>query len=119
MSDTEKPGDMDAPTELIQQLEQAGFFSQLSTLQANLQRISADIGQVAEIATKRLQETEDLAAHVLAIESILEVMMRSAPVDAEAVSEAIRARTSELTGTPEGSAVVQSAAAELLARTRN
>jgi len=91
----------------------------LSTLQENLKKISVDIGDVAEIATKRLQETEDLAAHVLAIESILEVILRASPVDADAVREAIRARTSELTGTPDGSAVVQTAAAELLARTRN
>jgi len=119
MTDDEKPGETAAPAELIRQLEDAGFFAQLSTLQANLQKISADIGDVAEIATKRLQETEDLAAHVLAIESILEVMLRAAPVDAEAVREAVKARTSELTGTPEGSSVVQTAAAELLARTRN
>lgn len=119
MAEDEKQGEAALPPDLIRQLEDAGFFSQLSTLQENLQRISANIGEVAEIATKRLQETEDLAAHMLAVESILEVMLRAAPVDAEAVREAVRARTSELTGTPDGSVVVQTAAAELLARTRN
>ena len=105
--------------QIVGQLESAGVFSQLGGLESKLTKIVTDLETLGKVASARLQETEDLAAHMLAVEAILEVMMRAAPPDATAVQQAIRERTAELSGNPEGSPSVLAAAAELIGRSRN
>lgn len=119
MASDKTPAPGSAIDEVVRALRSAGVFEQLGSLEGKLTKIVTDLESLSKVATARLQETEDLAAHVLAVEAILEVMMRAAPPDGTAVREAIRERTAELSGDPEGSPAVLAAAAELIARTRS
>lgn len=97
-----------------QHLEKIGFFSQISDLEKNLKSIADGLKDLGETATRRLEETESLAAHLLAIESILSVMLESAPVDAQEVRAAIRERTAGLSKGEGDNPAVQIIAEELL-----
>jgi len=77
----------------LQHLEKAGFFSQIKDLEGNLQSIAGALKALSDTTVERVQETENLVAHVLAIESILTVMLRTSPVNSEAVSALIKETT--------------------------
>ena len=77
----------------LQHLEKSGFFSQIKGLEGNLQSIAGALKALSDTTVERIQETENLVAHVLAIEAILAVMLRTSVVDSEAVSALIKATT--------------------------
>ncbi len=77
----------------LQHLEKAGFFSQIKDLEGNLQSIAGALKALSDTTVERVQETENLVAHVLAIEAILTVMLRTSPVNSEAVSALIKETT--------------------------
>jgi len=87
-----------ASQNFLKHLEDAGFFTQIKDLEKNLQIIAGELKGLAEIATKRLEETESIAGHLLALESILLVLMREKGIEADAVREAARIRTSMVAG---------------------
>jgi hypothetical protein len=103
----------------IEHLEGTGFFSQIKDLEANLQTIAGDLKNLGTTATQRLEETESLAAHILAIESILTVMLKASPVDGDTVRAAVKDKTAALSGEAEGSSTVHSIAADLLSGARS
>jgi len=113
MSD-ETEGGGDAQEAVLGQLEQSGFFQQVSELEANLKAIAGDLQVLGETATQRLDETESLAAHVLAVEAILSVMLKTCPVDAEAVRALINQSTQDLTGSDDQASPVQGVADSIL-----
>jgi len=118
MSDGESRDMGEATQAFLQQLETSGFFQQIAELENNLKAISGDLKDLAETATRRLDETESLAAHVLAVEAVLTVMLRDNPIAAEALKTVIKENTSDLSEGGEGSPAVQTIAAGILARAR-
>ncbi|MBE0532480.1 MAG: hypothetical protein IH626_16770 [Rhodospirillales bacterium] len=104
----------ETPQDVIQQLQTTGFFEQIRDLDANIKRIVGDLETLGALATERLRETENLAAHLLAVEAILAVILKTHPVDPEAVRSAIKQMTAELTGDPDGSPAVRSVVDTLL-----
>jgi len=104
----------EASRKFIEHLEGTGFFEQIKDLEASLQTIAADLKNLGTTATQRLEETESLAAHILAIESILTVMLKASPVDGDAVRAAVKDKTAALSGEAEGSSTVHTIAADLL-----
>ncbi|MCB2100801.1 MAG: hypothetical protein KDE22_08030 [Rhodobacterales bacterium] len=110
------PADMEA---MLAQLKASGLFDQLATLQGNLQAIGKDLESLGGLATSRLQETENLATHVLALECILSVLLRQVPVDAGPVLEAVRIRTAGASGDPQGSPAVRQVVTDLLGERGN
>jgi hypothetical protein len=83
MSDEQEQCPDNTSSAFIEQLQATGFFEQIKNLETNLKIIAADLTSLGQTATQRLQETESLAAHVLAVESILAVMLKSNPVAAD------------------------------------
>ncbi len=118
MSDIESNDMSEATQAFLRQLEASGFFQQISELENNLREISGNLKDLGEKATRRLDETESLAAHVLAVEAVLTVMLRDNPIAAEAVKAVIKENTSDLSDGGEGSPAVQTIAADILARAR-
>lgn len=95
-------------------MEETGFFQQINELENNLKNIADDLKILGDATIQRMQETESLVAHVLAIESILTVMMRSNPVDGAAVGDVVKEKTSEASGDADGSPKVRAVVEDLL-----
>jgi len=106
----------DASQMFMESLKESGFFTQIGELESNLKTIAKDLTSLGEIAGRRLEETESLAAHVLAIESALRVLIRKHPIDAEDVRAEIIEKTAALTGNEDGSPVVLSIVDELFTK---
>ncbi len=112
--DDDRDDDGETPQDVIHQLQTTGFFEQIRDLDANIKKIVGDLETLGSLATERLRETENLAAHLLAVEAILAVILKTHPVDPEAVRSAIKQMTAELTGDPDGSPAVRSVVDTLL-----
>ncbi len=99
---------------LLDLLENAGFFQQINVLQESLNVITGELKSFGEGTIKRMEETENLATHVLAIESILSVMLKTYPISADELDAEIRDRTAATSGNAEGSSTVQALAQSIL-----
>ncbi len=104
-----------AAGDFIKTLEQSGFFRQIGDLEGNLSRIASDLSSIGERATERVEEVETLAAHVVAIEAVISVLLRTHPVDIADVQTEVTRRTEALSDSPGGSPTVQAVAADLVA----
>ncbi len=98
----------------LDRLEDAGFFQQINLLQESLNVITDELKSFGEGTIKRMEETENLATHVLAIESILSVMLKTYPISADELDAEIRDRTAATSGNAEGSSMVQALAQSIL-----
>ena len=84
-------------------------------MEGNLQSIAGALKALSDTTIERVQESENLVAHVLAIESILTVMLRANPVDAEAVRALIKETTKASSDSGEGNPKVLAIAEGILA----
>lgn len=116
MSDEQGHRPDNASSAFIEQLEATGFFEQIKNLETNLKTIAADLTSLGRTATQRLEETESLAAHVLAVESILAVMLKSNPVAVDQVMAAVTEKTAGLTADSGGSPAVRQIVDDILDR---
>lgn len=101
------------------QLEETGFFDQIRTLESSLRKIAEDLGTLGRSAIVRHEETENLAAHLLAVEALLVLLLDRIPVDDADVRAVIRATTGDPATSPDGSPGVQDIADGILARARD
>ena len=95
-------------------LESSGFFKQIHGLEESLKIIAEELKTFGETAAQRMDEMENLSAHVLAMEATLAVMLKAYPIGAEDLKAEIRDRTAALSGNPEGSPTVHALAANIL-----
>jgi hypothetical protein len=98
----------------LEHLEKTGFFNQIKDLEGNLQSIAGALKALSESTIERVQESENLVAHVLAIEAILTVMLRANPIDSEAVGSLIKETTNASPGNGEGNPKVLAIAEGIL-----
>jgi ABC-type transporter Mla subunit MlaD len=84
------PGEADAHQVFLGLLEESGFFKQINNLEESLKAIAGELQSFGENANERMGETENLAAHVLAMESILAVMLKKYPIDADDLKAEIK-----------------------------
>lgn len=103
-----------ASATFLKDLQESGFFDQVKDLQGNISRIALELKGLGERATERLEETESLAAHVLAIEAVLTAVLRSVPVDKDEIRDLVREEVSSLTGGNATNTLVQSVAESLI-----
>lgn len=98
----------------LKELEDTGFFDQVGTLQSALSKLSTDISTIGAQATQRLDEVESIAAHVMAIEAVLAVLLKSHPVNAEDLKAEVIERTRTFSDNPDGSPTVQAVALDII-----
>ena len=98
----------------LNDLQQSGFFEQVKDLQNSVGMVATDLKDLGARATERLEETESLATHILAIEAILTVLLKAAPVDRAEVSALIQGETSKMTGGDGANTLVESVAMNLI-----
>ncbi len=111
---TQKEGQM-----LLDLLENAGFFQQINILQESLNVITGELKSFGEGTVKSMEETENLATHVLAMESILAVMLKKYPISADELDAEIKDRTAATSGNAEGSPIVHALAQSILDRAKS
>ena len=90
----------------LQHLEKAWFFSQIKDLEGNLQSIAGTLKALSDTTVERVQETENLVAHVLAIEAILTIMLKTNPIDSVALSALIKETTNPSSDNGKGNSKV-------------
>jgi len=116
MSDQDANDAAAAHRQFLELLEQTGFFQQIHSLEANLKSVAGELQSFGGNVAQRLEETENLAAHVLAIESILAVMLKAYPILADDLMAEVKDRTAALSGNADGSPTVRALAADILAK---
>lgn len=114
MSDTDGKEQADANQVFIDLLEDSGFFKQINNLEESLKTIAGELSSFGEKAAKRMEETENLAAHVLAIESILAVILKATPIDAGELKAEVKDMTAAISGDADGSPTVHALAMNIL-----
>ena len=114
MSEENETGPVTESQAFVDQLEKTGFFNQITELEMNLKKIAEDLSLLGNATVQRVDEIESLVAHVLAIESILSVMLKANPVDAEAVRATIKDTTPTSEENPDGNPKIQGAADRIL-----
>lgn len=102
--------------EFLRQLQETGFFDQIRDLDRNIHAIAEDLKNFGRVATQRVQETENLATHLLAVEAVLTALLRVHPVDADAIRAQVREMTAKLTGNDDGSPAVHTVIDSILSR---
>ncbi len=100
----------------VKHLEDSGFFSQIKDLEGNLTKIAEELQTFGQAAQARMEESENLAAHILAIESVLAVLLKAADVTEEQVAAEVKDRTAAISGVEEGSPAVHAIAKDILSR---
>lgn len=116
MSDGHSGNGKDVETQaVLAQLAETGFFKQFMVLEENLRTIATDLKGLGSAATQRIQETESLAVHTLAIEAVLVALLRKYPLAADEVRAVARATTGQ-PDSADGNVAVMGVVDELLAK---
>lgn len=93
------------------------FMAQVGSLQDSLTRVAEGMQALGTNAVKQVRDTENLAAHILAIESVLTVILRQIPVDPSEVRDEARRRTQAIDHNPaDGPSVVVQLVDDILKR---
>lgn len=78
------------------------FTAHMEALQTSLAKVSDGMEVLANSAVRQGQDTENLAAHILAIETLLTVVLRQIPVDIAEVRDEAARRSMNADGAPGG-----------------
>ena len=104
---------------LIEKLIESGVVDQN-------QKLIEDIGLMAErlevygkAAVLRLKETENIAAHVLAIEALLIAILRQMPISRNDLLAEVQRSENDENGTNSGSSLVMTIAEDILKRSKD
>lgn len=110
------------PRASLGEAEVQRLFGQIQDIEGSLKGIAEQLANFARLATERVQETESFAAHILALQAVVAVLVRHANVPMESVvaeiRDEIKARTAGLAGSADGSPEVHAIAQALLGEKR-
>jgi len=107
-----------ASAAFLKDLQESGFFDQVKDLQGNIGRIAEDLKDLGERATERLEETESLAAHVLAVEAVLTAILKSVVLDKDQIRTLIQEEVESMTGGNAANTLVKSVADSLIEKAK-
>ncbi len=119
MSDEQEKDLGNASRAFLDQLDQSGFFKQIDDLGNNLKTIAEDLKVLGDATVQRVKETENLVAHVLAIEAVLAVTLRNTPIDLDAVMAVIDEKTAGVSEETDGAILIRAIAEDIIQRSRN
>ena len=98
----------------INTLEKSEFFQQMNDLKGSLVGIASELSDVGARVNNRNEEVETLAAHIMAIEAVLAVVLRKVQLDPQEVKAEVARRSEAFSGHPEGSPTVQAVAQDIV-----
>jgi hypothetical protein len=116
MADQNGPDDDHSAKAVVEQLEKSGFFQQMGGLESNLRTLAESLKTLGDSTVERMKEVESLVAHVLAIEAVLSVIVRTYPIDSAAVRTVVKQRTGDVSPGGEGSPAVLGVVENILAK---
>ncbi|MDP6173310.1 MAG: hypothetical protein QGF09_03990 [Rhodospirillales bacterium] len=90
------------------------FFDQIKEIDGNIKQLRDELKNIGEAANAHFDQLDDLAAHIIAVEAILCVALKSVDVDGAAVKEWIKTNTSDSSDNEVGSEKVHMVAEQLL-----
>lgn len=114
MSDT--PPNTDGVEELMDALGMDGFLRQMGELQGSLEKVAGGMEVLGSSAERQGRDTENLAAHILAIESVLTVILQQIPVNIAEVRQEAERRAQNAVNTQPGTRNLVSSLAEDIVR---
>ena len=79
--------------ELLRKIGLDGLLQQLGTLQSSLDQVAEGMGALSQNAVRQGTDVENVAAHLLAVEAVLTVILRQIPLDIEDVRQEARRRS--------------------------
>jgi len=97
----------------VRHLEREGVFAEIKAVEARLVDLAGELEAFGRHATERVKETDNLAAHVLALEALVAILLRQVPVHDDEIDEEVRRRTRDIIGDAEGSRLVRTIAREI------
>ncbi len=103
------------PTQaFIQHLEGTGFFEQISNLETSLKSIVGEIEGFNVTSNQRQEESENIAAHILAMEAVLAAVLKKLPIEEDDVILEAQRQATALTGKPATNPTVEAIARNLV-----
>ena len=90
------------------------FFDQIKEIDGNLKDLRNHLKTIGLGVDVHIDQLDDIAAHIIALEAILIQVIKKVDIDAEAAKEWIRDNTVESTGKEEGSVKAQVVLKDLL-----
>jgi len=102
----------------INHLEDTGFFRQISNLETALKSIVDELQVFSVTSNKRQQESENIAAHILAMESILTAIMKKHPIEETDLAQEINRQAATLAGDKKPNPTVEAIAMDLLRKSK-
>jgi|GEM_PF-584214 hypothetical protein len=117
MSDDTANRDAAAAARAMQDMGLTGFMEQVTQLQDSLGKVADGMSALGESALRQGENSENLAAHIIAIESVLAVMLRHIPLDINDVRAEADRRTKNIdSSSPGGPSVVRQLAEDIVRR---
>lgn len=102
---------------VLAQLAETGFFQQFTSLEENLRIIASDLKTLGTAATDRIQETESLAVHMLAVEAVVLTLLKKYPLEADDIKATARVTTGQ-PDSADGNPAVMAVIDDLLTKAR-
>lgn len=117
MSDENGKRDAAAAARVMQDMGLTGFMEQIAQLQDSLGKVANGMNALGESAVRQGENSENLAAHIIAIESVLAVMLRHIPLDLNDVRAEADRRTQNIDpNSAGGPSVVRQLAEDIVRR---
>ena len=108
-----------AGQDFLKQLTDTGFFDQISNLETSLKSIVVEIDSFSATNNQRQEESENIAAHILAIESVLTTLMKKYPLEETDLVEEVRRQADPLSAGSAPNPTVEAIAVDLLRKSQN
>ena len=90
------------------------FFEQIKEIDGNLKDLIDHLKTIWQGVDVHIDQLDDIAAHIIALEAILLQVIKKVDIDAEAAAEWVRDNTAKSTGKEEGSIKAQVVLKDLL-----
>ena len=117
MSNNDQEPEAESAALTIRDLGQNFFMEQMGHLQTSLDKVGQGMESLGSSVVRQGTDTENLAAHVLALESLMAVIIRQIPVDtAEVRREANRRANASCTSGERTNSVVADLAEDIIKR---
>ena len=90
------------------------FFDQIKEIDGNLKDLRDHLKTIGQGVDVHIDQLDDIAAHIIALEAILLQVIKKVDIDAEAAEDWVRDNTVKSTGKEEGSVKAQAVLKDLL-----